>query len=149
MSAFASRIVTLMKADGIVNFYTAGRVYPHDIRQSGSAEANSAYDVATGFLQPTICVVDGPGTHSRLAPSGTYTDTLDIWIMADRLPTGSVTVDELATRVTTLLHRWQDTTTKALLTYAGRLGQQYDPDGSGIIDRVSFTKTGFFMGVRS
>jgi len=149
MSAYTDRIATLLRQDGTIQFHCGQRVYGFDIRQTGAVEANSVYD-AEGFLQPTICIDDRGGLRRRDAPSGSYNDTLDVWVLAERFPAGSATLDALVGRIVTILHRWQDGPTKALLTYSGRLGQQYDPPpDSGMLDRVSFAKSGIFVGIKS
>lgn len=140
MSALTERIADVLKLDTVIATHCADRVYPFDIRQAGPQASATAED-ASGFLYPTICVDDQGGARNAFAFSGTTEDTIAVWIMAERGYDGSGTgiIEAVANRVMVLMHGWQDGPTKTYLTYASRLGQQYDPaPDTGVIDRVTF-----------
>ncbi len=136
--ALTDNIVTYLMQDTQIVSYTSNRVYPFDVRMAGPGVANPVYTTAEGYLLTSLIVDDSGGVAALNAPSGATRDRLHVWILAesnDRLE-----VETLADRLLVKLHRYQDPTSKAILTYAERLGIQPDPPAStGILDRITFT----------
>lgn len=151
MSTLTQRIADALRPDGTINFHCAQRVYPFDIRTAGP---QARKDVVTdeGYQLPTICVDDQGAIRNPLAPVGTAEGTVAVWILAERSyasADGAEVIDALVDRTIAVLHRWQDATTKTYLTFAGRLGQQYDPaPGSGMLDRLDFKAASVLMTAR-
>ena len=151
MSTLTQRIVDALKPDGTIQFHCAQRVYPFDIRTAGPQARTGTTD-ENGYQLPTICVDDQGSLRNPLAPSGTAEGVVAIWILAEReygAANGAEVIDALVDRIIAILHRWQDATTKTYLTFAGRLGQQYDPaPGSGMLDRLDFKAASVLMTAR-
>ena len=140
------RIVTLLSADATITTLATGGVYPEDIRLAGP----TAYPAtrAGGFWRPTVCVDDAGGVAAPLGPLGSYADRLVIWIFAES--SDRTAMDLIARRVITLLHRWQDSTTRALLVYGSRVGYQPDPAPlTGALESITFGVNGIALGIRT
>ncbi len=81
-------------------------------------------------------------------PSGAYQDRLTVWAFGEhnRRPDIAMLMD----RVRVLLHRWQDTDSRALLVFGDRLGYQPDPPpDTGGMDRITCAVNGVAIGIRS
>lgn len=143
----ADRVVTLLKADATVAGLASTRIYPEDIRAAGPDAHPEAW-TATGYWQVTVCVDDAGGVAAPLGPSGSYANRLVVWIFGESSHRASM--ETLANRIVALLHRWQDTTTKALLTYGSSTGYQPDPSPqTGALNSITFGVSGIFLGIRS
>lgn len=147
MTTLADRVVTLLQADATLTALVSTRIYPEDIRIAGPI-AYPETRTATGFWLPTVCVDDAGGPAAPLGPSGSYADLLRVWIFAES--NARVVMDQITKRVIVLLHRWQDTTTRALLTYGSRTGFQPDPaPQTGALDSITFGVSGIHIGINS
>ena len=146
MTTMASHIATRLQADATVTSICADRVFGHDIRLDGP----NAPDVedANGFLEPHIIVDDVGGLRPPLGPTSAYQDRVSVYLVAESDATGRAAIETLATRCMALLHRWQEPTTKAVISYADRPGYIADPPpGTGAIFVLTFAVAGIYAGL--
>ena len=146
MSTLADRVVLTLTADVTLTTLATGGVFPEDIRLAGP----QAYPQTRqgGFWKPSVCVDDAGGVAAPLGPSGSYADRLVVWVFGES--SDRRVIDQIAQRVIALLHRWQDSTTKALTVYASRTGYQPDPaPATGALDSITFGINGISLGIRS
>ncbi len=149
MTTLADRVVTILKADSVIAATFAGRAYPEDVRIAGPGAYPEAKTRA-GYWLPTLAVDDGGGVAAPFGPSGAYQDRLTIWAFAEGTTAGRAAIATGLARVAVLLHRWQDTDSRALLVFGDRLGYQPDPPpDTGGMDRITFAVNGVAIGVRS
>jgi len=143
----ADRVVTLLKADSAIAAICGPRVYPEDVRIAGPGAYPEAKTRA-GYWLPTLAVDDGGGVAAPFGPSGSYQDRLTVWAFGEHNRRPDIGV--LVFQVFTLLHRWQDTDSRALLVFGDRLGYQPDPPpDTGGMDRITFSVSGITVGIRS
>ncbi len=143
----ADRVVTLLKADSVIAATFAGRAYPEDVRIAGPNAYPEARTPA-GYWLPTLAVDDGGGVAAPFGPSGAYQDRLTVWAFGEHNRRPDIAL--LMNRVRVLLHRWQDTDSRALLVVSDRLGYQPDPPpDTGGMDRITFAVNGVVVGARS
>lgn len=148
MTTLADRVVTLLKADSAITAICGQRIYPEDVRIAGP-DAYPEAKTRAGYWLPTLAVDDGGGVAAPFGPRGAYQDRLTVWAFSERWE--RYRVAELMERVTVLiLNEGQDATTRAMFTFADRLGYQPDPPpDTGGMDRATFAVNGIQMGVRS
>jgi len=147
MTTLADRVVTLLKADSVIAAICGNRVYPEDVRMAGP-DAYPDAKTRAGYWLPTLAVDDGGGVAAPFGPSGAYQDRLTVWAFGEhnRRPDIALLMD----RVRVLLHRWQDTDSRAVLAFADRLGYQPDPPpDTGGLDRTTFSVNGVLIGAAS
>ncbi len=141
-----SAIVTKLLADSAITQYTGPRIYDHDVRRRKHPEI---MDTDDKLILPTISVDDRGGFgRGFLAPSGTFQDTVYVWVFTRNDPTdyqrGIPANQAIVERLCETLHRWQDPVSRSMLTYQGRLGNQDGVLTESGMDYVQFQANGVF-----
>jgi hypothetical protein len=133
-------IVDALKADSMLTADSEDRVYDHDVRRGKHPEIFDDF----GFILPTISVDDrGGGGRAPFAPSGSFEDLVYIWGFG----ASAEVVKRMMARVLAILHGWQDSETRSMLVYGGRLGNTDGAIADSEMDYVRFRVAGVFGGV--
>jgi hypothetical protein len=154
MSALTAYLQPILANDSTVASQCSNRVFAFDIRKSGpnAYGPDSAIPVVSdvGFQLCTICIDDIGSIAPALSPLGATQDRVAVWIFDEWSAAGRSRIDLLADRVRVLLHLYQEPTTRALLTWTGRLGIQPDPPpATAAIDQVTFNAIYVPIGIRT
>ncbi|HEU0165744.1 MAG TPA: hypothetical protein VFQ54_11930 [Thermomicrobiales bacterium] len=150
MTRLAERVLTALLADSAIATLVDGRAFPYDIRIAGpSSQFPTVYDAFGAIEGPTMLVVDGGAGRTMSGLLGAYDGRLVVWGLVDgATETGRDDLATLMTRSAAVLIGWQDTESKALLTFGDRRGPIDDPPpDTGVLDRVTFRVGGVHAGI--
>lgn len=148
MSTMTELIAAYLLQDATITAHTSTRIYSRDIRTAGPDTPSPFPYSSTGVPEVHLIVDDAGGIAPPFGPSGSYQDQVRVVVIVPNTTAGRSSLDALVQRVKVRLHRWQESSTRALMTFASRTGFVADPPPHlGVQDVLTFSVAGTAIGV--
>ena len=144
MTSLANQVRDALAADSVIAAAATGGIFDHDIRRDTNP---TTFDTTGGLIKQALMVDDQGGGADAFGPGTARLDFLAVWAFGPDTTQGRSALDSLVARVIVVLHGWHSTTTRELLRYGTRLGQQAAPLEWTVMDQLRFTVHGTLVGV--
>lgn len=148
MSTMTELITSYLLQDATITAHTSTRIYSRDVRTAGPDTPSPFPYGSTGVPLVHLIVKYGGGVAPPLGPSGAYQDQVRVSVVVPNTSAGRSSLDQLAQRIPIRLHRWQESSTKALMTRS-LIGEPVvdPPPHAGVQQVLTFNVAGVTIGI--